>query len=180
MHGHDIELGHAKLGQQVKHIDHVPEPGLLVGAQVKRLRTVAVELERDLLQVQDDVGRILNHSGNGLKLVQHIFNANCGHGFAFNRAQQRTPQSIADRRAETPLKGLRAELAKGVGQRLGIYCKPLRFLESSPQHTYLSVPTRHVRRDAFCGGRASAPWFVRFQVSGFRFQLDRAGTKLRG
>ena len=131
----------------------------LLGAQVQRLGALAVQLERNLLQVQDDVGCVLDHAGDGLELVQHALNAYCGYGGAFDGAQQRTAQCIADGGAEPALKWLRAELAKIVGQRLCVDCQPLRFLESSPQHRYLSSPARHVRRDAFCGGRASAPSF---------------------
>ena len=55
-------------------------------------------------------------------------------------AEQRTPQSIADGGAESALKGLRAELAKCVAQRLGIDCQALRFLKSSPQHMLSLFP----------------------------------------
>jgi hypothetical protein len=37
----------------------------LVDAQVERLGRVGVHLERDLLQVEDDVGRVLDHAGIG-------------------------------------------------------------------------------------------------------------------
>src|ERR1035437_7987762 len=43
----------------------------LVGAQIERLRTLARELEGNLLEVQDDVGGILDHAADGLELVEH-------------------------------------------------------------------------------------------------------------
>jgi len=45
----------------------------LVGAQIDRLGAVAGKLERDLLQVEDDVGRVFDHAGNRLELVEHAF-----------------------------------------------------------------------------------------------------------
>ena len=47
----------------------------LVGAQIERLGTVARELEGNLLEVQDDVGRVFDDAGDGLELVQHAFDA---------------------------------------------------------------------------------------------------------
>ena len=129
----------------------------LVGAQVERLGAFARELEGNLLEVENDVGRVFDHAGDGLELVQHALNADGGDGSAFNGAEQRAAQGVADGGAEAPLKRLGAELSVGVGKRLGIDRKALRFLESSPQHIRLSFPARHVRRDAFCGGRASSP-----------------------
>src|SRR6185437_11104118 len=46
----------------------------LVRAQVNRLRSIAAELERNLFQVEDDVGRVLNYAGDRLELMQHAFN----------------------------------------------------------------------------------------------------------
>ena len=45
-------------------------PGL-VDAQVQRLGRVDVHLERNLLQVEDDVGRVLDHARDRRELVQH-------------------------------------------------------------------------------------------------------------
>ena len=129
----------------------------LVGTQIQRLGTFARELEWNLLEIQDDVGRVFDDAGDRLELVQHAFNANRGNCRALNGAQQRTAQGVADGCAKSPLKGLRAELAKCFGQRLGIDCQALRFLKSSPKHMLISFPARQVRRDAFCGGRASSP-----------------------
>ena len=58
----------------------------LVGAQVERLGAVARELERNLLEIQDDVGRVFDHAGDRLELVQHAFDADRGDGGAFDRA----------------------------------------------------------------------------------------------
>ncbi len=141
----------------------------LVGAQIERLGAFAGELERNLLEVQDDVGCIFNHAADGLELVEHAFDANGGDRGAFNGAEQGAAQGVADRGAKSALKGLGAELAKCVGERLGIDCQTLRLLKSSPKHIVFSFPARHVRRDAFCGGRASSP-SVELQGQGLRDQ----------
>src|SRR5208337_2686311 len=92
----------------------------LVGAQVQRLGTFARELERNLLEVQDDVGGVFNHSLNGLELVEHALDANRGNRGAFDGAEQGAAQCVADGCAKSALKGLGAELAVGFGERLGI------------------------------------------------------------
>jgi hypothetical protein len=76
---------------------------------------------------------------------------------ALNRAKQGAAQGVANGGAKAALKRLSAELAVGVCKRLGINCQALRLLKSSPKHIRISFPARHVRRDAFCGGRASSP-----------------------
>ncbi len=108
----------------------------LVGAQIERLGTVAVELERDLLQVQDDVGCVFDHAANRLELVQHFLDADSGDCCSLDRAEQGATKGVADRRTKTTLKGLRAELAKLLGKRLGIDCQTLGLLKTSPQHCF--------------------------------------------
>ena len=56
----------------------------LVSLQVDGLGAIAGELEGNLLQVEDDVGGVFHHAGNGLELMQHAFNLHRGHGCAFN------------------------------------------------------------------------------------------------
>ena len=59
----------------------------LIRPQVDRFRSIAREFEWNLLQVENDVGRILHHAGDGLKFVQHAFHLHRGHGGAFDGAQ---------------------------------------------------------------------------------------------
>ena len=68
----------------------------LVGAQIERLGTFARELEGNLLEVQDDVGRIFDHAGDGLELVQHALDANRGDRRALDGAEQGAAQGVAD------------------------------------------------------------------------------------
>jgi hypothetical protein len=105
-----------------------------VRAQIHRLRPFARELERDLLQVEDDVGRILDHAADRLELVQHALDAHGGDRGALNRREQRAPQRIADGRSEAALKRLRGELSVLLGECFGVDGKTLGFLKTSPKH----------------------------------------------
>ena len=100
------------------------------------------ELEGNLLQVQDDVGGIFDDAGDGLELVQHAFDLDRGDGGALDRGQQGAAQRIPNGGAEAAFKGLGAELAVIVGQRLGIDRETFRLLESSPNIVELSFPAR--------------------------------------
>jgi hypothetical protein len=88
--------------------------------------------------------------------VEHALDANGGNRGAFDGTEQRAAQGVADGGTKAPLKWLGAELTVGFRERLGIDCQALRLLKSSPKHI-VSFPARQVRRDAFCGGRASSP-----------------------
>src|SRR5215467_16353022 len=87
----------------------------LVGLEVDRLGAVAVELEGNLFEVEDDVGRVLNDAGDRLELMQHTFDPHSSHGRAFNRRQQHAPQGVADGGAEPAFERLRVKAAVLVG-----------------------------------------------------------------
>ena len=106
----------------------------LVDTDVERLDFVGVQHERHLLEVEDDVGRILDHARNRRELVLDAVNLDRGHGRAFNRGEQHTPERVADRRAEPPLERLRIEPAEPLGRRLTLELQPLGPLETFPQH----------------------------------------------
>ena len=117
----------------------------LAGAQVQRLGALAVQLEGDLLEVEDDIGSVLNHAGNGLELVQHALDLDGSNGRAFDRREQHAPQRIANGGAEAALKGLGPEAAIFIGERFGIHRKTLGFLKTFPQHIHVS-PSGHGAR----------------------------------
>ena len=83
----------------------------LVDAQIQRLGVVDVAGQRNLLQVEDDVGRILDDARNRRELVQHAVDLDRRDRRAFNRGQQHAAQRVADGRAEAALEGLGVEAA---------------------------------------------------------------------
>ena len=112
----------------------------LVDAECQRLGVIDVQLQRDLLQVEDDVGRVLDHAGNRRELVQHAVDLHRGDRRALNRGQQHAAQRVADRRAETALERLRVEPAEPVGERLALELQPLGSLKTFPEHgVFLSL-----------------------------------------
>ena len=91
-----------------------------VDFQADGARALAHHLERNLLQVEDDVGGVFDDAGNGAELVRHAFDAHRRDGRAFNRAQQHAAQPVADGGAESALERLRGEHAVTLGERFGI------------------------------------------------------------
>ncbi len=99
------------------------------------------ELERNLLEVQDDVGRVFDDAGDRLELVQHAFDADGGDSCAFDRREQGAAKCVADGGTEAALKGLRGELAVLVGECFGVDCETLGLLKTSPKHVFLLYPS---------------------------------------
>ena len=102
----------------------------LVGAEVEGLGAFAVELEGNLLEVEDDVGRVLNDAGDGLELVQHALDADGGYGSALDRGEQGAAKCVADGGTEAALKGLRGKLAVLFGECFGVDCETLGLSEN--------------------------------------------------
>ena len=71
--------------------------------------------DQDLLQVEDDLGDVLDDALDALELVVDPVDLDRGDGRALDRAEEHAPERIADRVAVTRFEGLRDEL--GVGRR---------------------------------------------------------------
>ena len=106
-------------------------------------------LERNLLQVQDDVGGVFDHAGDGAELVGHAFDAHGRDGRAFNRAQQHAAQAVADGGAESALERLGGEHAVTLGERFRIGDQPLWFLESFEHSFHFWMAVRMPARSYF-------------------------------
>src|SRR5262245_12118381 len=106
----------------------------LVYTQIQRLGVVHVELQWDLLQVEDDIGRILDHSGNWRKLVEDAVDLDSSNGRAFYRGQQYTTQGVADRRAEPSLERLGIEPPESIGECFPFELETLGTLKTFPEH----------------------------------------------
>src|SRR5258706_9098555 len=104
----------------------------LVHSERERLGVVAVQLQGNLLEVEDDVGRVLDHAGDRRELVQHAVDLDRGDRRALNRRQQHPAQGVADGGAEAALEGLRVEAAEPIGERLAFELEPLGSLKTFP------------------------------------------------
>ena len=70
------------------------------------LGAFGVHAQRDLLDVEDDVGHVLAHAGDRGELVQHAVDLHGGDGRALQRGQQHAAQRVAERHAEAALQRL--------------------------------------------------------------------------
>ena len=75
-------------------------------AQRHALRALALHLERDRLDVEDDVGHVLAHARDRRELVQHAVDLDRGDRGALQRRQQHAAQRVAERHAEAALERL--------------------------------------------------------------------------
>ena len=94
----------------------VTAPSLLHGEQ-QRLRFASVRLELNLLQVQHDVGDVLDHAVDGGEFVHRAVDLDRGDGGAFERGEEHAAERVADGVAVAGFKRLGDEL--GVGFRGG-------------------------------------------------------------
>ena len=78
---------------------------------------IAVVLHHQRLDVEHDVGHVLEHAGDRGELVLGAANLDLRDGAAFQAGKQHAPQAVADRRAEAALERLGDEFAVGAGQR---------------------------------------------------------------
>src|SRR4029077_3582561 len=97
--------------------------------EVQRLRSLAVKLEGNLFEVEDDVGHILDDARERREFVEHSFDANGGDGRPFDRREQDAPERVADRGPESTLKRLRDKATVIRGEGFGIVIELLGFLE---------------------------------------------------
>ena len=92
----------------------------LVRFEIDRFRVIHVELERNLLQVHDDVGGIFRHVGDRRELVKNAFDLDGRDRRPLDGGQQDPAQRISDGRAETSFEGLGIKVAVGRTQGLEI------------------------------------------------------------
>ena len=72
-----------------------------------------MQLEPHLLQVEDDVGHVLAHPGEGRELVQDALHAHGDDCRSLQRRQQHAAKRVADRRPVAAFERLPDELAVG-------------------------------------------------------------------
>ena len=105
--------------------------------QPDRASALAVELQRDLFQIQNNVGGIFHHAGDRTELVGDALNAHGGDGRSFDRTEKGAAQRVADSGAEASFKGLGREFPVGIAQRIAIGGQPFWLLKSFPHRVVL-------------------------------------------
>ena len=90
-----------------------------------------------LLQIEDDVGDVLDHPGDGGELVQHTLDLHRRHCGPLDRGEQDPAHGVTDGGGEAALERLRDEAAVARRQRLGVHLDPLRALETLPHRCEL-------------------------------------------
>jgi hypothetical protein len=96
-----------------------------------------MQLEAHLLQVQHDLGDVLDDARKRRELVQDPFDTDRGDRRALQRREQHAPQRVAERGAEAALERLERELAVAVGVAR-VRLQSLRHLEILPLHLQAS------------------------------------------
>ena len=87
-----------------------------LGLESQRDRLVAVRLQAQLLQVEQQLGRVLLHARDRRELVVDALDPHGGDGGARHRGQQHAPQRVAQRQTKTTFQWVNLEL--GVVLRL--------------------------------------------------------------
>jgi hypothetical protein len=108
----------------------------------QRLGLGAVELERNLLEVEDDVGRVLDHAADRRELVLDALYLDGGDGRALNRREERAAQGVTDGRAEAALERLSREPAVTLRQRLALDGEAAGHLKARPEVVLIHCHSR--------------------------------------
>ena len=116
------------------------DDALAVAVDPNRPHRFGVVLHDEQLDVQHQVGDVVDHAGNRRKLVMNPVNLDLGDRAAFQAREQDPAQAVTDGVAEATLERLDVELAEGVGQRFAIADDPAGQFESTPTNTHHSLP----------------------------------------
>src|SRR5581483_9742073 len=100
------------------------------------------------LNVEDDVGHVLDDAGDRADLVLHALDLDLRDGAALEAGQQDAAQAVADGDAEAALERLGDELAVGVGERRAVTVYAVGQFQTTPSDT-------HVQRSPSKRGRSS-------------------------
>jgi hypothetical protein len=158
-HRRDVRFGFEDFDVRVRHDVLGAHFARLHRANRDRLGLIRVDLERDLLEVEDDVGRVLDHALDGRELVQHALDLHRRHRRTLDRGEQHAPHGVADRRTKPALERLRREPAEPVGQCFTFELETLWPLKTLPQHGVLPFARpADFHRSHAAGLRAADRW----------------------
>ena len=81
----------------------------------ERAGAVAERAEANFLDVEEELGGVLLHAGDGGEFVLHLVDADGGDGGAFERAEEHAAQGVAERDAVAGFERLGDEARVGLG-----------------------------------------------------------------
>ncbi len=108
---------------------HLAGPGC---AQPHPLRPVAVHPQADALDVEHDVGNVLEHARQRGKLVQHALDLDRRDGGALQRGQQDAAQRVSERQPESAFERLGDDRRDALGIAAALDGKLLGFDQGLP------------------------------------------------
>jgi DNA-directed RNA polymerase sigma subunit (sigma70/sigma32) len=108
----------------------------LVPIDPQRFRLGAVVLDDKRLDVQDDVGDVLDDAGNRRELVLHPLHLDARDRAALEARQQDAAQAVADRDAESPLERFGDEFRVSRRRSIGIGNEAAGKLQTSPTNSH--------------------------------------------
>ena len=139
-HGGDDVLGvddlHRFVGDDVGGRDDA----FFVPVDLDGLGQFAGVLDHQALDVEDDVGDILDDAGNGGDFVLHPLDLDTSDGTPFQAGDEDAPQTVADGHAEAAFERLGMELAIGIGQGLAFAGQPVGQFQPTPFDTHRDGP----------------------------------------
>ena len=104
------------------------------------LGLVAGVLDHQALDVEDDVGDVLDDAGDGGDFVLHALDLDARDGAAFQAGEEHAPQTVADGHAEAAFERLGDEFAVGIGQSLAFAGQPVGQFQPTPFDTHEDSP----------------------------------------
>ena len=126
---HHLQQERHVLGQGGDHVVAVDDLDLVVGLDVgprdraagvlldaDHAGLLAVVLDHQRLDVEHDVGHVVQHAGQRGELVLGAVQLDLGHGAPFQAGKEHAPQAVADGHAEPALERFDRELAVGARQ----------------------------------------------------------------
>ena len=123
-----------------------PDGTRLRGVDLDRPGHIAVELQADALEIQDDVRHVLLHARDGGELVEDLVEAHGHDGRPLDRGEQHAPQGVAQRDAVAPLERLDGEFRVGLAVGLLVDLDPFRPDQAAPVSLHILFPSRNQAR----------------------------------
>src|SRR5262249_33216260 len=109
----------------------------LVSLDAEGARRIAGVLDHQALDVENDVGDVLDDAGDGADLVLHALDLDARDGAAFQAGQQDTAQTVADGDAEAGPERSGDELAVRIGQRRAIAHNAVWQFQATPSNSHV-------------------------------------------